>query len=360
MITRQELLTQWQQRLAEAKQASRDAETPAWSDRMRVKLYRFLLAMYRHAPWPGSREDVDNSRSRAASSQLMVAEPQLELAGKVPRTRAEILSGLRNVTGLSDELAPAGPLQKGLLPDSPMIVASFKKQQQADTAMRKLRRGGFAPAIAQQGKLWQIYVAAVHSAAAAAWLSENMPPERRVSERHVLNRPPAVFRVSRYTTAIFTLACAICYGLFGCLLISWLVHLGSLKFTAAGSNHIPRSEEIFGLAAGAVVSILISYCLFHSWIHACPAPRPGISPVLYWTTLHTVLGGSLTLFMVIFALLPDHAMFADLKITPPAVSTLGAIAFVIDLVAVVLFWVWWKWSRIQTAFASNAPTGKTR
>jgi len=145
MTTRQELLTQWQERLADAEQAC--AAAPSWAERIRVKLYRFLLAMYGQTQWPGPKDDVDNSQLRAATSKLIIAEPEQEadglqavgsqavLVGKEPRTRAEILKGLQNLKGLGEELAPAGPLADGLLPDSPVAVASFAKEPAASAAI---------------------------------------------------------------------------------------------------------------------------------------------------------------------------------------------------------------------------------
>lgn len=137
MTTRQELLTQWQQRLTDAEQAS--AAAPSWAERMRVKLYRFLLAMYLRTTWPGSKDDVDNSQLRAANSQLIVAEAQQALAGKVPRTRAEILNSLRNLKGLGEELAPAGPLAGGVSRKAPVFFVAAERIQDCNVASRSPR-----------------------------------------------------------------------------------------------------------------------------------------------------------------------------------------------------------------------------
>lgn len=166
MTTRQELLDQWQQRLADAELACEATVVPAWSDRLRVKLYRFLLAMYGHTDWPGPQDDVDNSQERAANAQLTVAEPKEEFAGKQPRSRAEILQGLRNVKGLGEELAPAGPLTDGLLPNSPFVVAACRKNVEAVRITRQLRRYGLVPKIGHNGGLFQVFVTAEHAPAA--------------------------------------------------------------------------------------------------------------------------------------------------------------------------------------------------
>lgn len=172
MTTRQELLDRWTDRLFEAEAACEDPLTDSWSARLRRKLYRFLLAMYGRADWPGPKDDVDNEAGRRKNSQLVVAEPQTELAGKEPRTRAQILKGLQNIKGLSEELAPPGPLGQGLHPNSPMVVASFKKRPRANSAFWRLKRLGFAPEMIYSGDQYQIFVIAGLAAAAIRQLEE--------------------------------------------------------------------------------------------------------------------------------------------------------------------------------------------
>ena len=273
MTTRQELLTQWQQRLAEAQQACLAVQTPAWSDRLRVKLYHFLLAMYGHTPWPGSKDDVDNSQGRAAS-QLVVAEAAAEtqqqtFAGKEPRTRAEILNSLRNVKGLSDELAPAGPLQKGLLPGSPIVVASFKRQPAANTAVEKLRHAGLNAALARQGNLWQIYVAADEFEMATACLRTQV---RAVSD-------PSIYEIHRpVKPGVITLVCAFLFGAIACLMLGMVIRVTFFNVSHAPNYELPQKSELFVSGCVSCGLFLMSYCLLHSWIVARTDLRPANEP----------------------------------------------------------------------------------
>lgn len=173
MTTRQELLDHWRDRFCEAEEACDDPRTDSWSARLRRKLYRFLLTMYGQADWPGPKDDVDNEVGRLKNSQLVVAEPQQALAGKEPRTRAQILKGLQNIKGLSEELAPPGPLGQGLHPNSPMAVASFKKRPRAETTFWRLKKLGFAPEMVFRGNQYQIFVIASLAPAAIRQLEEN-------------------------------------------------------------------------------------------------------------------------------------------------------------------------------------------
>lgn len=179
MTSRQELLDQWRQRLVDAELACASEAGPTWAQRMRLKLYRFLLAMYGQTDWPGPKDDVDNASGRAANRKLLIAEPQEALAGKEPRSRAEILKGLQNVKGLAEQLAPAGPLTGGLTPGSPIVVAACKKRPAAERTMQQLRRGGFAPVLERNGDLFQIFVTAENAAAAKRLLPAKVVGERR-------------------------------------------------------------------------------------------------------------------------------------------------------------------------------------
>ena len=338
MTTRQELLQQWQQRLAEARSACRAATAPSWSDQVRVKLYRFLLAMYGQTEWPGAPDDVDNQLGRAQHAECVVAEPQEPLAGKEPRTRAQILQGLRNVKGLGEELAPAGPLTKGLQPDSPMIVASFKKQQRADVAMRKLRRNGFAPVVAQQGKLFQIYVAAACSTAAIACLQEPEPAERDYVVIRTKSRP------GTEANPTFLLFCAFFFGSIGGLLLSYLVQLCWQALSTTRVEAIPRPEELIGVATATAFCLATAWLLFHSSANVWQSRN--FSPALFWGLWHALVGGGFTLVVIVVATQRDHPYLADYQITPARISVLGGAAIICDVFAVALFWVWWKWRRI--------------
>lgn len=163
MTTRQELIRQWELRLAEAERAD---GAISWSDRLRQRLYRFLLAMYGGSVWPGASDDVDNSRGRASVSRLVVADDEPTHDGKAPRSRAQILAGLKHVQGLSEELAPPGPLREGLQDDAWVVVYSSPKRQRGSLAYRMLRRAGFQPQLLRKGATSQILVVRTESAKA--------------------------------------------------------------------------------------------------------------------------------------------------------------------------------------------------
>jgi hypothetical protein len=345
MTTRQELLDQWQQRLADAEAACQATVVPAWSDRIRIRLYRFLLAMYGHTDWPGPKDDVDNVQGRSANGQLTVAEPKEVLAGKEPRSRAEILRGLRNIKGLGEELAPAGPLVDGLLPDSPVIVASFRKQNPADVAVRKLRRAGFAPAIARQGRLWQIYVVAPHAAAAKAILEEQAP-------RHI---SPVAIRTVRQPDHIVSLLGAMLFSIIACLLGSALVHFAFLDWSQVPEARIPRAGELYALAGTTLVFALVASLLFHSWGRSTHSPDCWHDRVLCSAIVAGMFGLSLTSYLFLIIFLPSKDLAAKLISAPDAMVWVGTGAFLADLAALALFHFWWTRPRTTEPIVGGAP-----
>lgn len=348
MTTRQELLDQWQQRLADAEEACLLTVVPAWSDRIRVRLYRFLLAMYGHTDWPGPKDDVDNSAGRAKQGELAVAAPKAEFAGKEPRSRAEILRGLRNIKGLGAQLAPAGPLADGLLPDSPVIVASFPKRRAATFALHKLRRAGLEPAIAKQGHSWLIYVVAARSAAAATILQAT-PSARR--------RAPAILTV-RQPDRIVTLLSALFFSTIACLLGSALVHFALLDWSRVSEALIPHAGELYALAGATLVFALVASLLFHSWAssrRSQNSPDSWHDRVLCSAIVVGMFGLSLTAYLFLIIFLPSNDLAAKLISAPDAMVWVGTGAFLADLAALALLHFWWTRPRTTEPIVGGAP-----
>ncbi|WP_254507155.1 hypothetical protein [Anatilimnocola floriformis] len=326
MTTRQELLTQWQQRLAEAEQACLAAESPAWSDRLRVKLYAFLLAMYGQTSWPGSKDDVDNERGRE-SAPLVVVEPVAEFTGKEPRTRAEILKGLRNVKGLGEELAPAGPLTAGLKPNSPMLVGTYKKLVQAEIAFSRLKRAGLLPTLQRQPGRYAIHVAVADSAYAMQLLRE-IPAPRQVR----VTAPAATSdrSVSLLCALLFVFVSLICF----CILI----HVTIARAANLPKQVIPANWELAGFLGSAVVCLLVAVMLFRSWALSLRGPVLRFDFLSVVTVLTSCSGAALTSFLIAATLM--SAYFPDLKLALSSFSfvqlAIGAVLF--DLVALRLYW----------------------
>jgi len=328
MTTRQELLNQWQQRLTDAEQACLQVVVPTWSDRIRVRLYRFMLAMYGQSVWPGETAAVNNDPNLAARSQV-VTELKQDFAGKEPRTRAEIRTGLRNVTGLSEELAPAGPLAEGLLPDSLVIVATFQKQQLAQEALEMLRRRGFAPKVARQGRLVQIYVAAADFAAASAALRENTGkgslPVRTRSQ-------PVDHSLSLLAGTVFGFA-------FG-LMFARLVPDVLTDWSRADTTNTPSPEQIWGMGIGSVICLLLSFYLCRKWYQQLSSWTEVARSLIYLGAFWLLMIGIGSLSLIFIVTSPYFfTPHPELTPSPETMAWAAEVGATCIVVSVVLLWV---------------------
>jgi hypothetical protein len=264
VTTRQDLLTQWNEQLALAEEA--EQATATWRQRIRARLYRFLLAMYGGANWSGSPEDAEEV-SLHPTALLVTDEADLpaaadldgvQSAGKAPRTRAEILRGLKNVRGLSDELAPPGPLQDGLPPDAPMVVAAFKKRYPMECMVRKLQRAGFAPRVRFQGKQFQVFVSVADAPSASqivAMPSERSPTALRLGSRGLWSD---LRRLEWYSILL---------GVVGVLLTSFIAFMKYLEVHRPELAFVPTPETVGIIGAAAItVDVMFVLSLWSLWM----------------------------------------------------------------------------------------------
>lgn len=116
--TRDKLLADWRQQLHAAESLLAESPRYAWLGRMRVRLYRFLLACYGKQPW--------RTTPVSASPECVVfdAPDAALLHGRPARPAAKIQSVLKSVAGAQDAAVETGPWAKGLAANSWVIVAT--------------------------------------------------------------------------------------------------------------------------------------------------------------------------------------------------------------------------------------------
>ena len=111
MVPRDQLIADWQNRLAAASHAEEPPSSrAAWLARLRERLYRFLLSLYGDGHWrvPGQ---VDIQTSPGGSDSVVFDAPDaLPLAGKPPKSDDTIRSVLDAVASANDEKQAQGPL----------------------------------------------------------------------------------------------------------------------------------------------------------------------------------------------------------------------------------------------------------
>lgn len=340
MTTRQELLDRWTDRLFEAKAACDDPLTDSWSARIRRKLYRFLLTMYGHSDWPGPKDDVDNEAGRRKNTQLVIAEPQAELSGKEPRTRAQILKGLQNIKGLSEELAPAGPLGGGLHPNSPMVVASFRKRPRANSAFWRLKRLGFAPEMVYSGNQYQIFVIASLAPAAIQQLEEKRIEARPLEPaiRTVKSTAPVRIQSQPFGPSL-SLLFGTFFGLVFCLMFWGLVQELSGDWSRAYGTNIPLPELIWGLGIGSIICLLVSFCHYRNWYQQLTDWTDVTRSLIFVVAVWLLLSG-IGLLSLIFIVASPHFSIPRPEMVPSQgtidrVAFAGATCIVVSVVLLV-------------------------
>lgn len=116
---RDKLIAHWRHELHAAQDAVALSPEEAWLARMRWRLYRFLLACYAKSPWTTTPRSPDESQS------VVFDPPEAKfLHGKPAKSAGKIQAVLKSVASAQGGAVAPGALQKGLAPESWVVVAS--------------------------------------------------------------------------------------------------------------------------------------------------------------------------------------------------------------------------------------------
>lgn len=184
---RDELIAQWRQKLADARQAASSDPRRAWLSAMRVRLYRFLLSCYGASPW-NTNPRPQKSEPNAALTHVPDAG---ELSGKPPKSIGQIQSVLKSVANAQDHAPQPGPLVHGLEPDSWVVVAAASSKSDIAAIVRELTRRGIAARRSIRGDDDVAEVQAVNRHTALA-IVDSVPKKRKGRQRGVAGGPRAV------------------------------------------------------------------------------------------------------------------------------------------------------------------------
>jgi hypothetical protein len=143
--TRDELISDWREQLAAAQECAGTSPRSAWLSRMRVRLYRFLLACYGNATWEPPPRSADNSALVFDSAEAR------SLDGKPAKSLGQIRSVLTAVAKAQDESHAPGPLAGGLDVDSWVVVAAGSSKLKVDRCVELLAKTGLHPRLCQRG-----------------------------------------------------------------------------------------------------------------------------------------------------------------------------------------------------------------
>lgn len=147
---RDELVSDWRQQLAAAQSTVADSPQSAWLARVRVRLYRFLLACYGDARWSAAPlEETQNLTDTTPAQSDSLGH--LALEGKPAKSLGQIRSVLKAVASAQDDPHAPGPLTAGLAPESWVIVAAASSKLKIGRCCELLRARGLHARTAYRG-----------------------------------------------------------------------------------------------------------------------------------------------------------------------------------------------------------------
>lgn len=195
-LSRNELVSDWQSRLAVADSLEADAgRQPAWLARVQQRLYRFLLSLYGSGHWRASAQSGEAiEASSGIAPVLMFEAPQvLPLDGKPAKETGKIRAVLKSVAAAQDQPLAAGPLVAGLPAQYWVAVAIIKPQIDPTACVKLLRNHGLTVQVSNRGADTALEVlAAEHRAAIKLLLAQKRRDVFR-QRAAALRIPPAVF-----------------------------------------------------------------------------------------------------------------------------------------------------------------------
>jgi hypothetical protein len=147
--SRDQLIADWRKCLAAAIEAPEEPSSrAAWLDRLRIRLYRFLLSLYGEGNWNAPLDADQGPPVRLGSpdpAELLAKSLRLELAGKPAKDVASIRAVLHSVAGASESTPHAGPLAAGIDRNDWIVVASTNRGLDPELAADALLAKGIVP-----------------------------------------------------------------------------------------------------------------------------------------------------------------------------------------------------------------------
>ncbi len=148
---RDQLISDWRQKLAAADTVVAGTGRAAWLARMRRRLYRFLIACYGNREWTAAPSVPASGPASAPAAVLFESAEAMELNGKPAKTGGQIRSVLKKVAGAQDHPPEAGPLAGGLDATSWVVVAAASSKLKTGRCCELLRAAGLHARTAYHG-----------------------------------------------------------------------------------------------------------------------------------------------------------------------------------------------------------------
>lgn len=177
MALRDQLIADWQQRLDVASEPQSGASKRSeWLNRVRRRLYRFLLSLYGDGSWNAPPPSCEPEN--AGRSAVFDAPDVLPLSGKPAKTGGVIRTVLKAVAQAQDSAVQSGPLAGGLPADSWVIAAAASAHLRVSRVVRLLKHHGIAARLSCVGHDRLVEVKAKDRHRALALISASEPQLR--------------------------------------------------------------------------------------------------------------------------------------------------------------------------------------
>jgi hypothetical protein len=255
-VTREQLISDWRQELTAAEESAAASPRLAWLARMKIRLYRFLLACYGGSDWqPPATETI--SRIESTSQAVFDSAQAAELAGKPAKSGVEIRSVLTAVAKAQDDPHAPGPLAGGLDHDSWVVVAAASSKLKLGQSLRFLWAAGLHPRACYRGDDRMIEVPACERREAFEVIEQN---------RHRVQLPPETPRTQPIPFLMRLGAAAILSGWIS-MLLAWMLVVSIYAYAGPlpGDRSLVAylfSPDILALWAGLFLIVLQLSLLF--------------------------------------------------------------------------------------------------
>ena len=241
----EELIGDWRRELAAAEESVAASPRLAWLARMRVRLYRFLLACYGGGQWQAGPEHDP------MPFVFDVADASA-LEGKPAKSGNEIRSVLAAVAKAQDGAHEPGPLAGGLDHDSWVVVAAASSKLKVGQCARLLMSAGLHPRTCYRGDDLMVEVPAHERHAAFEIVEQN---------RQRIHQPPKTPRTQPIPLWCRFAAVAITV-LWPTAVIAWLLVAASWHSTEANIaeqslDQYLRRPEIIPIWCSLFLAVLL-------------------------------------------------------------------------------------------------------
>lgn len=238
MARPQQLVSQWQSRLATAERLAVGTPRFRWLHLARVRLYRFLLSCYGSGQWRTGLHDDQ--------PQPLVVEDAAEFSsatGKPPKAVGKIQAVLKSVQNAQDHPPQSGPWTDGIDPATFMAVTDNEARINVVRCREFLCQHGLSARILGRGRQRVVVVPYAELATAAALVDANrakLRMDRKLLAIALPRRP--VFKDETRTVAAGIL---------------WVLFLAS-GIVMIAAMAVPVSELGFGAAIGLLIAAVVA------------------------------------------------------------------------------------------------------